>query len=68
MSEPAFPVMGQDNYQLYGLTKREIFAMAAMQSLIPLGATQVIDDFGPEEVAHEALSYAKALIAALEAK
>lgn len=45
-----------------GLTKREMFAMAAMQGLCSHSG----DYHLPEHLAHDALMYADALLAALE--
>jgi hypothetical protein len=49
---------------LRGLTKREMFAMAAMQGL--LASLTADDDLSPRELARSAVVNADALLAALE--
>lgn len=72
-NRPAFPGIDAQGYKESGLTKREIFAMAAMQGII--GRPNLADD-GEEwlnshktladAVAHQAVTLADALLAELE--
>lgn len=65
---PAYPVSCVDDdghmtgtqYQISGMTKREQFAMAAMQGIL---ATMLMR---PEDAAEKAVKYANALLAELE--
>lgn len=67
-SEPAMPCqpLGQDgmpSYEMtYGLTKREMFAMAAMQSLLSNSA----GEYTYNEMAEHAVNCANALLEKLE--
>jgi hypothetical protein len=72
---PAMPMLNSssDAYVLkapanwaHGLTKREMFAMAAMQGLC--ASLTADDDLSPRELARSAVVNADALLAALEAK
>ena len=72
---PAMPVVvpeKQDSYIDLGLTKREQFAMVAMQGYIAgiTGWSDGLDGGGcsltPEECAKESINYADALLKALE--
>lgn len=58
---PAFPIERIEPAYT-GLTKRELFAAMAMQSLIPL----MSDDYDPEVVAERAIKYADELLIRLE--
>jgi hypothetical protein len=72
---PAMPMLNSssDAYVLkapanwaHGLTKREIYAMAAMQGL--LASLTADDDLSPRELARSAVVNADALLVELEAK
>lgn len=59
-NEPAYPIKGAlVEHQYSGLSKREIFAMTAMQGLISIRATCPI---GLKKVVEESLIYADALL------
>ena len=62
---PAYPATGTHeyfgNHGHMGMTKREVAAMAAMQGILAGDREQ----FRPYAVAHDAVAYADALIAAL---
>ena len=69
---PAMPCqpLGQDGMpsweMTYGLTKREMFAMAAMQGLIASGATYVGSTINRNSLAQDAIDMADALLEKLE--
>lgn len=63
-NEPAFSIPETQSYHpSLGLTKRELFAAMAMQSLVQ--AWPAISDGSPDEIAKTAIAQADALIAAL---
>ena len=77
MSEPAFPVVDrieigdfgtEQVFSRGGLSKRELFAMAAMQGLLANLAGLRREGFRDSEIEEYALLRADALIAALEAQ
>jgi len=80
MKNGDLPAMPVDTAQLYesrcnngtwelgslGLTKREMFAMAAMQGLLSLGATYKGSTTNKHLLAADAVAHADALLAELE--
>ena len=69
-SQAAYPVVATSFADgAYGLTKRELFAVMAMQSLISKAPDELldVDDPGhlPKEIALGAVDYADALLAEL---
>lgn len=60
--DSAFPIVTNSEsclYDAYGLTKREYFSAIALQGLL---SNPSIDFVEPEQLAHDAILYAAALI------
>lgn len=66
-AQPAYPTRPGQTPNVNGLTKREAFAMAAMQGILS-GRNEVIEERGypPTEVAQWAVQQADELLKALE--
>lgn len=68
--DPAYPMFCEQSGPQYGLTKREAFAMAAMQGLLASGQLKDIIETCDDPcatVAIEAVGYANAMLAELAA-
>ena len=69
---PAMPCqpLGQDGMpsheMTYGLTKREMFAMAAMQGLLAYGDLYLFSSKDRAKLAKDAVDFAEAVLAELE--
>ena len=64
-NKPAYPLWSEEGKVLSGLTRREAFAMAAMQGYI---ANSLAWDKEMEDIARWSVKQADALIAALDKK
>lgn len=68
--QPAFPEQDRneagDVWTVSGLTKREYTAIKAMQGLLANGHVPDLSEFDASQIAHDAVSYADALLAELD--
>jgi len=63
---PAYPTNGRMHSEMTGLTKRELFAMAAMQGIVSFSTNYLAHPDSAEETAKDAVNMADQLLKALE--